>query len=147
MHDENPRARLEAIRGLSFFPTLASAKAALAVLDLPTDSWIDYTLEHTLVALEPAWKAEYQSGTLTAGNPHAKKFIEGYIARRAPTLAAQSYIKNLINPDASPEMRAHAYESLEKLHGRPRQRRAHLRPHSARRVTASTKSVTRSDPS
>ena len=29
VRDENPRVRLEAIRGLSFFPTLASAKAAL----------------------------------------------------------------------------------------------------------------------
>ncbi|HEX5470913.1 MAG TPA: PVC-type heme-binding CxxCH protein [Lacipirellulaceae bacterium] len=117
VHDENPRARLEAIRGLSFFPTLASAKAALAVLDRPTDSWIDYTLEHTLAALEPAWKGEYQNGSLIAGNSRANKFIQGYIARRAPTLAAQAYVKNLVNPDASPVMRAHAYESLEKMHG------------------------------
>ena len=37
VRDENPRVRLEAIRGLSFFPTLESAKAALAALELPTD--------------------------------------------------------------------------------------------------------------
>src|SRR5436190_16369259 len=85
VHDENPRVRMEAIRGLSFFPTLASAKAALAALDLPTDPWIDYTLEHTLVALEPAWKNAYQDGTLLSDNTHAKTFIEAYITRRAPS--------------------------------------------------------------
>ncbi|HVT30477.1 MAG TPA: PVC-type heme-binding CxxCH protein, partial [Lacipirellulaceae bacterium] len=117
VHDENPRVRLESIRGLSFFPTLASAKAALAVLDLPTDSWIEYTLEHTLAALEPAWMGEYRNGTLTANNPQAKTFIKGYIERRMPSLVAQAFVKDLVNPDASPEMRAHAYEGLEKLHG------------------------------
>ena len=57
VRDENPRVRLEAIRGLSFFPTLASAKAALAALDLPTDPWIEYTLEHTLVRSSRPGKA------------------------------------------------------------------------------------------
>ena len=117
VRDENARVRLEAVRGLSFFPTLASSKAALAVLDMPTDSWIDYTLEHTLAALEPAWKDSLQAGTLTAGNSQAKAFIDKYTARRAPSLLAQSQIKRLINPDTPVDKRARAYESLEKLPG------------------------------
>src|SRR5262249_37600585 len=93
VRDENPRVRLEAIRGLSFFPTLASAKAALAALDQPTDPWIDYTLEHTLVALEPAWRGAFDDGSLTAGNEKSKAFIDAYNYRRAPSTAAQGHIK------------------------------------------------------
>jgi putative heme-binding domain-containing protein len=116
VRDENPRVRLEAIRGLSFFPTLTSAKAALATLDLPLDPWIDYTLEHTLVALEPAWKNAFQDGTLT-DNAHAKTFIEAYITRRAPSALAQAHIKALVNPETAPKKRAKAYSSIEKLSG------------------------------
>jgi putative heme-binding domain-containing protein len=117
VRDENPRVRLEAIRGLSFFPTLASAKAALAALDLPTDPWIEYTLEHTLVALEPAWKGAFEDGSFATSNAGAKKFIDAYIARRAPSTAAQGHIKVLVNPDTSPKKRAKAYAEIEKLSG------------------------------
>jgi putative heme-binding domain-containing protein len=117
VRDENPRVRLEAIRGLSFFPTLASAKAALAALELPTDSWIEYTLEHTLVALEPAWTNAFQDGSLTADNAHAKTFIDAYIARRAPSMRAQAHIKALVNPETSPKKRTKAYAEIEKLTG------------------------------
>ncbi len=119
VRDENPRVRLEAIRGLSFFPTLDSAKAALAVLESPSDSWIDYTLEHTLAALEPAWRGAFQNGTFAAGNARAKQFVDRYIARRAPSILAQAQIKTLVNPEASAKKRAQAYESIEKLSGDP----------------------------
>jgi putative heme-binding domain-containing protein len=117
VHDENPRVRLEAIRGLSFFPTLASAKAALAALDLPTDSWIEYTLEHTLVALEPAWKSAFENGSLGADNEKAKAFVDAYIARRAPSTLAQGQIKILVNPDNVGRKREKAYAAIEKLPG------------------------------
>lgn len=119
VRDEHPRVRLEAVRGLSFFPTLESAKAALAVLQLPSDSWIDYTLEHTLAALEPAWNGAYQDGSLTAGNAQAAKYIDVYIKRRGPSLLAQSQLKTLVNPEISAKKRAEAYASLEKLRGDP----------------------------
>ena len=117
VHDENPRVRLEAIRGLSFFPTKASALAALAALKLPADSWITYTLEHTMAALEPAWRAPFQAGTLTAGNKPAKEFIDRYIALRTPSLAAMAHIKELVNPETSAPVRACAYNAVEKLSG------------------------------
>ena len=88
--DENPRVRLEAIRGLSFFQSHTAVGAALAVLNSPSDSFIDYTLEHTLAALEPQWKDAYQSGKLTVDNDRAKDFLDTYIKRRAPGIAAQA---------------------------------------------------------
>jgi putative heme-binding domain-containing protein len=115
--DEHPRVRLEAVRGLSFFPMPAAAEAALAVLKSPSDAWIDYTLEHTLVALEPQWKKAYQAGNVAAGNERAKQFIDTYVARRAPGLAAQGQIKTLMKAHVRGKARNKAYAALEKMRG------------------------------
>jgi putative heme-binding domain-containing protein len=117
VHDEYPRVRMEAVRGLSFFPTPAAADAALAVLNSPTDPWITYTLEHTLAALEPQWTNEYQSGKLAAGNERASEFIADYLKRRAPGIAAQGELKKLLNTENASDVRAKAYSKLEAMHG------------------------------
>jgi putative heme-binding domain-containing protein len=54
--DAHPRVRLEAVRGLSYFPTTESVKTALGVLKHPMDNELNFTLEATLAALRPAWK-------------------------------------------------------------------------------------------
>ncbi len=117
VRDENPRVRLEAVRGLSYFQTLSAVNAALAVLNSQTDSWIDYTLEHTLAALEPQWKEAYQSGKLAFRNDRAKEFVGAYVKRRAPDLAAGIEIKKLINPETAATARAKAYTAIEKMKG------------------------------
>jgi putative heme-binding domain-containing protein len=115
--DENPRVRLEAIRGLSFFQSPTAVTAALTVLKSPSDSFIDYTLEHTLIALEPQWKDAYQAGTFAIDNEQAKDFVDSYIKRRAPGAAAQGELKRLINTQTSEKNRAKAYASIEKMRG------------------------------
>jgi putative heme-binding domain-containing protein len=117
VRDENPRVRLEAVRGLSFFPSLEAAEAVLAVLKSPTDQWITYTLEHTLAALEPQWSSEYQSGEFAAGDNRAKQIIDAYLARRAPGRAAQIEVQKLVNPETPAKPRAKAYAALEKMPG------------------------------
>jgi putative heme-binding domain-containing protein len=117
--DEHPRARVEALRGLSFFPTMDAVNAAMKVLELPMDSWISYTLEHTLVALEPAWKDAYEAGTLAAGNGSGAEFIDELLSRRRPGLVAAQHLKVLLDPatgDASAS-RLRAYVALESLRG------------------------------
>ncbi len=115
--DEHPRVRLEAIRGLSFFPTMESVNAALTVLNLPMDKWLLYTLDHTIGALEPAWIDAYQSGKLAANGSQAQQFITQYIARQRPGLLAQGDLNVVLNPETSAEIRNHSYEALEKMHG------------------------------
>ncbi|HEY2252339.1 MAG TPA: PVC-type heme-binding CxxCH protein, partial [Planctomycetaceae bacterium] len=117
VHDENPRVRLEAIRGLSFLPSSSAVTATLAAFELPTDTWIDYTLEHTFAALEPQWKDAYQAGKLTIENDHAKSFLDTYIQRRAPGAAAQAELKKLINPTSTDTVRAKAYAKVELMPG------------------------------
>jgi putative heme-binding domain-containing protein len=117
VNDKGARVRLEAVRGLSFFPTLAAANAALAVLKSPTDSYIEYTLEHTLAAQEDAWQEAYQSGKLADGDKKAHNFVAAYLARRAPGVVARGVIKKLINPETSASSRAKAYAALEAMPG------------------------------
>jgi len=117
VRDEHPRVRLEAVRGLSFFPSKEAADAALLALNSPLDSWLEYTLEHTLEALEPAWTDAYQKGIIAQQNPRAQDFITRYIERLRPGLAAQGYLKVLINPESPTAARQRSYDSLEKLRG------------------------------
>ncbi|MFO0789124.1 MAG: GDSL-type esterase/lipase family protein [Pirellulales bacterium] len=117
VRDEHPRVRLEAVRALSFFPTRAAADAAIAVLAQPTDSWIDYTLEHTLVALEPQWRDDFDAGKFAGENDREREFVTAYLNRRAPGMAAQSELKRLVNLENKDAVRAKAYAKIEAMHG------------------------------
>lgn len=117
--DEHPRVRLEAIRGLSFFPTMDAVNASLKVLDSPMDSWLSYTLEHTLVALEPVWSEAYTAGTLSAGNGSGNEFIEKMLSSRKPGLVAATHLKVLANSAIGDSARLRGYLGIESLHGKP----------------------------
>jgi len=117
IRDDHPRVRLEAVRGLSFYPNMSAVAAALAVLDSPMDSWLEYTLEHTLGALEPAWTEAFQNGKLVEDDSRAAQFITNYIERRRPGLAAQGHLSLLLDPDSAAKKRDDAYASLEKMRG------------------------------
>jgi putative heme-binding domain-containing protein len=116
--DEHPRVRLEAVRGLSFFVDMDSVNATLKVLEMPMDSWLTYTLEHTLVALEPAWSESYRAGTLSAGNGSGSEFLEKMLSSRQPGLVAETHLKVLVNPEVSDAARLRAYIGVESLHGK-----------------------------
>jgi putative heme-binding domain-containing protein len=117
--DENSRVRLQAVRGLSFFKSMDAVNAALKVLESPMDSWLNYTLEHTLVALEPVWTDEYSAGTLSAGNGSAE-FIDRMLAARRPGLVAATHLKALVDPASGDSAKLRAYVGIESLHGEPK---------------------------
>jgi putative heme-binding domain-containing protein len=117
VRDEHPRVRLEAIRGLSFFPTLEATHAALAALDLPMDSWLQYTLEHALGSQETAWSDAFAAGTLAAADSPTHAFIAEYIERRRPGLAAKEHVAALLDPETPDATREEAYDALEQMEG------------------------------
>jgi hypothetical protein len=127
VRDEHPRVRLESIRGLSFFSTMDSVETALTALELPLDSWLEYTLQHAIGALEPVWDKEFQAGTLAGGNSRAQEFVAAYVARRRPGLAAKRHLQVVLNPDSATEDRERGYATLEKLPGDRRNGRAVFR--------------------
>ena len=56
VEDEFPRARLEALLGLSYLESEPAALAALGALNRPTDYYLDYTLGETVDTLAPWWQ-------------------------------------------------------------------------------------------
>jgi putative heme-binding domain-containing protein len=102
---------------LSFYPTMDSVGVALASLKSPQDSWLAYTLEHTIGALEPAWRDAYQSGKLATDDPGAYEYINNYVSRQAPGLAAQTHLAIALNPDSGDHVRDRSFTALERLRG------------------------------
>lgn len=80
-NDENPRVRLEAVRGASFFRTGEAADVALAVVRYPMDYYLEYTLTETLRQLEPIWRSAIASGQpIAADNPTGQERLIGRLA-------------------------------------------------------------------
>lgn len=63
--DENPRVRLEAVRGLALVPAPQSITIATRALDKPMDSFLDYALWLTANELKEIWLPAFQAGKLT----------------------------------------------------------------------------------
>jgi len=75
-NDENPRVRLEAVRGASFFRTPEAIDVALEALKHPLDYYLDYTLRETMRQLDPWRQKALESGVpLAVDNPAGRDFL------------------------------------------------------------------------
>jgi glucose/arabinose dehydrogenase len=74
--DQDPRVRLFAARGASFFNSLEAVDVALAAAAHPTDEYLDYVITETLRQLEPVWRKAISEGkALAAGSPAGLRFL------------------------------------------------------------------------
>jgi putative heme-binding domain-containing protein len=97
VNDPHPRVRLEAVRGLSYFPTIASAKAALAAIKHPMDDELNFTLDATLAALRPAWNATPETIDQVAGDdPAASALLIRIASGNERGKTASELLKKLI---------------------------------------------------
>lgn len=118
INDPHPRVRLEAVRGLSFFPSVEATELALKAADHKTDYWIDYTLEHTLHALKPAWEAAEKNPDFLANSSEAaKKYLARYKKMTGPGGAAVKPLEMAESVESSPAKRKAAIRELAKLSG------------------------------
>jgi putative heme-binding domain-containing protein len=130
VNDPHPRVRLEAVRGISFLEKpitvekdgvskqLTPTELALTVVDHPMDYWIDYTLEHTLYALEPQWKEQKATENFLASSSEtAKKHFTRFMHMAGPGGAAVLPLEMADNPEASKRERAAAIKKLAGLRG------------------------------
>ena len=89
--DDHPRARLEAVLGLSFIASPRSIELATRVLERPMDRYLDYALRLTAEALKPDWLPALETGGLDlGGDPRRLGFLLQLIHTRgglAPLLA------------------------------------------------------------
>ena len=118
INDPHPRVRLEAVRGLSFFPSVEATELALKAVDHKTDYWTDYTLEHTLHALKPAWEAAEKKPDFLAGSSDAaKKYLAHYKKMTGPGGAAVKPLEMAESEGAPEGKRKAAIRVLAKLQG------------------------------
>jgi putative heme-binding domain-containing protein len=115
--DEHPRVRVEAVRALSFFASLASAELALAALAAPRDYYLDYTLQSTLGALEPVWRGPFNNGQFPRDNSGAREFLKNFRDTTSPDANVQRQWKLLLAGDASAADRARAIRELAGAQG------------------------------
>ncbi|MGN6136773.1 MAG: DUF7133 domain-containing protein, partial [Aureliella sp.] len=118
VHDQHPRVRLEAVRAMSFFDSVEAAETALAVSEHPVDYWIEYTLEHTLHALEPAWGPAQKEGKFLAkASQAAKDQFTDYVVKSRPGGEAARPLKVVDNPDVPQSERERAVQQLLRIRG------------------------------
>lgn len=78
--DSNPRVRLEAVVGASFFDTYEAASVALEALRHPTDRFLVYALGETIKALRPLWQEALRQGrAIAADNPAGIDYLLGRV--------------------------------------------------------------------
>ncbi|WP_197439614.1 PVC-type heme-binding CxxCH protein [Calycomorphotria hydatis] len=117
INDPHPRVRVEALRGISFLETDDATALALSAVDQPMDYWIEYTLEHTLHALEPQWK-EAGFGTVTAtSSDAAKNHLKQHMSKAGPGAEAVKLLDIAEDVDALMSDRLNAVRTLAKLKG------------------------------
>jgi putative heme-binding domain-containing protein len=106
VNDEHPRVRLEAVRALSYVDTTEAAELALEVARKPPDYYLEYTLQHTMGALEPAWKPAYNQGDFARNNPAGRDFVTALVTGRPQLGSVARELKRLINDEVRPGDRA-----------------------------------------
>src|SRR5688500_16209423 len=116
---EHPRVRTEAIRALSFLQTLEAAEVAASAASKPLDYYIEYTLEHTLRALEPQWKESHAKGEFAANNPQAREFASAVAMGRPELIPAMRSLKALIaDPGMEQSKREEAMRTVARAKGK-----------------------------
>lgn len=116
--DENPRVRLEAVRGLSYVPSAEALAVVLQCTEKPLDYWIEYTLEHTLQALAPyADKAESEGTLLAGASDSIKDYYATFRLSMGPGGQAVKPLKDAENPELSDWRRDQAVRTLAGIRG------------------------------
>ncbi len=85
--DGFPRVRLEAVRALAEFPEPKAAELAMAALDRPVDSFLDYALWLTARQLAPKWLPEARAGRFDFGGRPAH-LVYALLAVNSPEVVA-----------------------------------------------------------
>ncbi|MGC3972330.1 MAG: HEAT repeat domain-containing protein [Pirellulales bacterium] len=102
--DENPRAAVEAVRGLSFFSSTPSAAAVLNGLAKHSgDTYMQYTADAALGATLAGWRGGMLKGELAANDPGAKKILDAVIATDKQGAQLLPYLQILLGREQKSE--------------------------------------------
>ena len=116
--DENPRVRVEACRGLSFFPTSEASAAVIKALRAGKDYWVEYTAEAALGANPTAWLQDHLRGSLAKNDPKTKAILDGIISQSKTGAQLVPYLQILLDREPQPaEARSKAIQAISDMRG------------------------------
>ncbi|MFM7205860.1 MAG: HEAT repeat domain-containing protein, partial [Planctomycetaceae bacterium] len=117
--DPHPRVRCEAVRGLSFFPTLDAMKAVAAAADVePTDRFVDYTCDAALGANMPVWRKAHDTGSFVKADTPAMSIVESVLGQEKKAQQIVPFLTILTSREAQPEeARSKAMQALADMKG------------------------------
>ena len=119
IQDPHPRVRVEAIRGASFLESPEGARMALTAIEHPMDYWLEYTLEHTLLALRPHWLKSHVKGEfLTDVSPEQQKYFQKFLDSLGPSVKAIPHLQVLAR-DADSTKRDQAVKASANSRAKP----------------------------
>jgi len=124
VNDPDPRVRLEAVRALSFVDTTEAAELALEAARQPMDYWVDYTLQHTLGALQDHWEPALAKGELAKANEPGRNYAAAYAKGQPSIVAVKQQLDRLIaNDGLRGNQRRQLITSVARVEGRVREGR------------------------
>ena len=100
VHDEHPRVRLEAVRGLAEIPSAQSAAWAAEALDQPVDRFLDFAIWQTMRDLESHWLPEVVAGRMDFGGD------TGHLIFALEAVQSPAVVPSLLNLLRGKEMAA-----------------------------------------
>lgn len=116
VQDPHARVRLEAVRALALLPQPEAADAAMRVMDLPMDRFVEYALWTTMRDLEAQWLPRVEDGSLQFAAQPAKRL---YALNAVDAPEAVTPLLHLYTDTAmTPEQQRSALEAIAK-HGDP----------------------------
>ncbi len=117
--DAHPRVRCEAVRGLSFVPSLTAMKAVVTAADIePTDRFVAYTCDAALGANLPAWRPEHAAGRFVRTGSPASKIVDSVLGLEKKAQEIIPYLSLLTGKEPQPdEVRNKAMQALADMKG------------------------------
>lgn len=121
IRDGHPRVRLEALRAASLLNSEQGALLALDVLEAPVDYWVDYTLRHTMLALQPRWLPRHVRGEFAASSSQDKRdYVTKLLDSLGPSRKAIPSLQTLADRKSPRAARDGAVAQLAGLIGDPK---------------------------
>lgn len=117
--DAHPRVRTEAVRGLSFIPTMEAMQAVVAAASIaPEDAYVTYTADAALGANLGVWQASHLRGELAGNRASAKKLLDGILATDKKAAEIVPYLQILLGKDPqADEQRNKALQAIADMPG------------------------------
>jgi len=102
--DPHPRVRAEAVRGLSFFPTMTAMQAVTNAVNIePADRWVEYTCDAALGANIGVWRKAHDEDRFVVRGSPAARVLDSVLGLDKQAAQILPHLQVLLSKDPQPE--------------------------------------------